>query len=163
MPIRSLSTSEMNIVQDLAHATWPDTFKEILSEDQIKYMLDWMYNLDTLEKQLNEGHLFFVYSENEKPLGFIGIELNSPKNNYLKIHKLYVLPQTQGKGIGKKLIDKAIEIAAGIGMETIRLNVNRFNNAVSFYQHLGFQIVFEENIDIGNGFLMEDYVLDLEI
>lgn len=161
--IRLLTSREMNIVQVLAHATWPDTFKEILSSEQITYMLDWMYNLETLAKQVDNGHTFYVYFENEIPLGFIGIELHHPTAEALKIHKLYVLPNTQGKGIGKQLITKAIEIAKANGINELILNVNRFNKAVEFYKNLGFTIAYEENIDIGNGYLMEDFVMKYAI
>lgn len=163
MSIQKLSQNELQVVQDLAYATWPETFKEILTKEQIDYMLEWMYNLETLKNQVKDGHQFYLYSENEIPLGFIGFESFQPFKNVIKIHKLYVLPQTQGSGVGKKLIQKTVEIAKETGVFSIVLNVNRFNKAVSFYQYLGFQIIFEENIDIGNGYLMEDYVLELEV
>lgn len=163
MSIQSIASDEMKIIQDLAYLTWPDTFKNILSPEQIEYMLEWMYNLKTLREQSENGHHFFVYSENGNALGFIGLEAFYPEKDKLKIHKIYVLPNTQGKGIGKKLINKAIEIAKEKGIPNVILNVNRFNNAVGFYQNLGFKILYEENIDIGNGFLMEDYVMNLEL
>ena len=42
----------------------------------------------------------------------------------------------------------------------LTLNVNRFNKAIDFYLKNGFKIIKEENIEIGNGFLMEDYVME---
>lgn len=159
MKIKLLTADEMNIVQELAYATWPDTFKSILSSEQIDYMLEWMYNLDTLKEQVNSGHQFFAFFENSTPLGFIGIQLHYPTEQSLKIHKLYVLPNIQGKGVGKQLVSKAIEVAKENEISELLLNVNRFNSAVDFYKHLGFKVAYEENIDIGNGYLMEDYVM----
>lgn len=161
--IRKLALDELNIVQSIAHRTWPETFKEILSSDQIKYMLDWMYNLQTLEKQCKEGQHFYVAEENGQALGFIGIEFDHPDTGYAKIHKIYILPDAQGLGIGKLLIQKAIEIAKEKRADHLILNVNRFNKAVSFYRHLGFSVIKEEDIDIGEGYLMEDYVMSLPI
>lgn len=160
MSINLLSKQDLYQVKDLAYATWPDTFKGILSKEQIAYMLNWMYNLETLAQQVDAGHRFYTYSENLKPLGFIGLELYHPSSDALKIHKLYVLPETQGLGVGKKLIAKAKEVANEHGIKKLVLNVNRFNKAVEFYKHLGFIIDREENINIGNGYLMEDYVME---
>lgn len=74
-----------------------------------------------------------------------------------------MLPDAQGKGVGRKLIEKAVEIAQEKGIENVILNVNRFNKAVSFYQKLGFKISSEVNIDIGKGYLMEDYIMNYTI
>lgn len=159
---QSLGKDEVHIVHDLAHRIWPDTFKEILVPAQIEYMLDMMYSIESLNKQLESGHQFFVWEENEKPVAYIGIELNYPVAGSLRIHKIYVLPEMQGTGLGVKLINLAKSVAIENGCTTLNLNVNRFNNAVSFYKHLGFEITKEEDIDIGNGYLMEDYVMELK-
>ena len=161
--ISLLSKNEMFVVREIAQITWPITYREILSSEQLDYMFEWMYNLETLQNQVEEGQLFYVLKENGKPLGFIGIELFSSEKNDLKIQKIYVLPDAQGKGVGKKLIEKAIEIAQEKGIEQVILNVNRFNKAVSFYQKLGFKISSEVNIDIGKGYLMEDYIMNYTI
>ena len=161
--INLLSKNEMVVVREIAQITWPITYREILSSEQLDYMFEWMYNLETLQNQVEEGQLFYVLKENGKPLGFIGIELFSSKKNDLKIQKIYVLPDAQGKGVGKKLIEKAIEIAQEKGIEQVILNVNRFNKAVSFYQKLDFKITSEVNVDIGKGYLMEDYIMNYTI
>jgi GNAT superfamily N-acetyltransferase len=161
--VEELNEDKVQIVQDLAYATWPDTFKGILSPEQISYMLDWMYNRDTLKKQIRSGHRFFACFEEGVPFGFIGIEPHHPDQYKLKIHKLYVLPETQGKGMGKLLFEKAKEVARQLNIPTVVLNVNRFNKAVDFYKHLGFTVAYEENIDIGNGYWMEDYVMSYEV
>ena len=163
MIIRALKQDELSIVHEIAHATWPDTFKDILSQDQILYMLNWMYNLKQLESQFNQGHQFFVAEVDGKPVGFIGIEPDYPEKGLAKIHKIYILPNQQGLGIGKKLIEFVKDIALQSDMKGLLLNVNRFNKAVDFYKVIGFKILFEENIDIGNGYLMEDYVMQLDL
>lgn len=163
MNIRALKQDELSIVHEIAHATWPDTFKDILSQEQIQYMLNWMYDLKQLENQFNQGHQFYVAELEEKPVGFIGIEPNYPENGITKIHKIYILPNQQGTGIGKKLIEFVKELSIQSEMEGLLLNVNRFNKAVDFYKAIGFNILFEENIDIGNGYLMEDFVMKLDL
>ncbi len=163
MDIRALKYDELIIVHEIAHATWPNTFKDILSQEQIMYMLNWMYDLKQLEGQFNQGHQFFVAEVDGKPVGFIGIEPNYPEKGLTKIHKIYILPNQQGLGIGKKLIEYVRELSIQSEKQGLLLNVNRFNKAVDFYKVLGFKTLFEENIDIGNGFLMEDYVMKLDL
>lgn len=152
--IRLLEKEELKIVHELAHAIWPSTFKEILSPEQIVYMLNWMYRLEKLESQLDEGHQFFILEEEGNPLGFMGIEQIS--RELVKVHKIYILPNQQGKGLGKKMFQFLENL---FPEASLTLNVNRFNKATQFYKQLGFKISKEENIDIGNGYWMEDYVL----
>ena len=161
--IRELEKSELAIVQELAYKIWPSTFGEILSTEQIEYMLDWMYNLKTLAQQKEEGHRFFCY-ENEQgvPIAFLAVAKDL-ESHRLKIHKLYVLPEKQTKGVGKALLFKAFEFAKAQGMSTVYLNVNRYNKAVDFYQKMGMKITHEEDISIGNGYLMEDYVFEIKL
>lgn len=163
MNIRSLKREELSIVRELAHEIWPDTFKAILSHEQIQYMLNWMYDVKQLENQFSQGHQFYVAEIEGIPVGFIGIELNHPEKGITKIHKIYILPNKQGLGIGKKLIEFIRANALQSKMKGLLLNVNRFNKAVDFYKAIGFEILFEENIDIGNGYLMEDFVMKLEL
>lgn len=158
-----LSAEKIHVIHDLAHAIWPDTFKNILSKEQIDFMLEWMYNPETLRKQVDSGHLFYLFLQEDTPIGFMGLELNFPFPGQMKLHKIYVLPQTQGSGIGRKLLQKALDLAKEKGMQSLVLNVNRFNTAVGFYEHLGFQIIGEEDIDIGNGFWMEDFVMRYDL
>jgi ribosomal protein S18 acetylase RimI-like enzyme len=160
MEIFQILNSDIFRIKTIAELTWPDTFKDILSDEQIRYMLDWMYSIEVLASQINNGHQFYVLTENEKDLGFVGIELNYPNQGNAKIHKIYVLPEFQGKGIGDKLIEKVVQYSKLNKINSLTLNVNRFNKAIDFYLKKGFKITKEENIDIGNGFLMEDYVME---
>jgi diamine N-acetyltransferase len=163
MSIRNIEKDELELIQKLAERIWPHTFSSILSPEQIKYMLNWMYAPQKLAEQLESGHHFFVIEENNEALGFIGIEPAFPTLDSLRIHKIYVLPNQHGKGLGKQLIDHAIEFARHRNLSKLHLNVNRFNKAVDFYRHIGFSIIGEEDIDIGSGFLMEDYIMEFRI
>ena len=104
MEIIEVSKNDVFRIKAIAELTWPETFKEILTNEQIRYMLDWMYSLDILSYQIENGHKFYILIDDGNDLGFIGIELNCPTIGNAKIHKIYVLPESQGKGIGDKLI-----------------------------------------------------------
>ena len=162
--IEELKKDQVYRVEKLARLTWPDTFKEILTTEQIEYMLNWMYNVETLQDQISAGHLFFIIKENNQDLGFIGLEPNYEESSDLRIHKIYILPDTQGKGLGQKLLNFASKtIAPKFNCNRLHLNVNKYNAAVTFYQKYGFTIEKEEDIDIGNGFWMNDFVMVKEL
>lgn len=163
LKISQLTKDDIIIVHQLAKSIWPDAFKDILKPDQIEYMLDWMYNVNTLTEQVQTGHLYYMVTLDGVPKGFLGMEPNFPDADTLRIHKIYVETNVHGKGLGKALLEKAIEIGKELDVATINLNVNRFNAAVDFYKAQGFEIVKEENIDIGRGYLMEDYVMVLAV
>lgn len=156
--IELLAPGDLAIVQEIAHKTWPATYGSILEPKQLAYMLDKMYTLPVLQAQQQQGHLFYLFLEDEQALGFMGIEPDAEPHS-LKIHKLYVLPEAQGKKVGAQLLAFAEMIALSNQQRRIFLNVNRNNKAKDFYEAHGMTICKEENIDIGEGYLMEDYVM----
>jgi ribosomal protein S18 acetylase RimI-like enzyme len=161
--ISQATSKDIPIIQDIAHKTWPITYGSILSKAQLDYMLDLMYSDDSLLEQFKTKPLFFLAYEDDVCLGFTSCENNYLNNKVTRIHKIYILPEAQGKGVGKVLIEKLIAIAKENQSEVISLNVNKFNKAVSFYKKIGFEITSEEDLDIGNGYLMEDYKMELKI
>ncbi|WP_423148508.1 GNAT family N-acetyltransferase [Rubrolithibacter danxiaensis] len=153
--------SDLHQIQTIAYQTWPVTFKNILSDEQIEYMLEMMYSTNSLTTQVQDKqHVFLLAMNSNEFKGFTSYELNYKGSKATKIHKIYILPGQQGKGIGKSLLDKVSEIALKNSNSALSLNVNRQNAAIDFYRKYGFKIVAEENIPIGNGFLMEDYVME---
>lgn len=161
--IRKTSPPDFPIIQSIAYQTWPETYGQILSKAQLNFMLDKFYALDFLKLNSDNNQLFYIIEENQKPIGFIGIEHNFEGKLLTKIHKLYVLPNNQGKGIGKLIISFIADLAKKSQSECLILNVNRFNKATIFYQKTGFKIIQEVNIEIGNGYLMEDFVMEKQI
>lgn len=162
--ISEATISDIKIIQDIVYTTWPITYGEILAAEQLKYMLDLFYSEDALTDQFDKKEqLFYLITEEETTLGFIGIEHNYQNKAITKIHKIYILPQTQGKGIGKITIEGIEKLALENNSASLLLNVNRFNNALQFYEKVGFKVIDEVNIEIGNGYLMEDYVMEKAI
>ena len=159
--IRLLQAENMLTVQQLAHQIWPETYSHILSQDQLAYMLNWMYSLESLQQQLKKGHIYYGIFHESEMVGFLDIqEINETE---LKINKIYVLPNLQGKGLGYNLMQHAINEARNKQMKSISLQVNRFNKAQEFYFKNGFVIREEKDFDIGNGFFMNDYVMELSL
>ncbi len=164
MNIKVLAKEELKLVQSIAHRTWPSTFANILSPEQIEYMLNWMYSLEMLGSQLEKGHTFLLAEVEGKKLGFAGFELNYTVGPKAKLHKIYLLPEAQGKGAGKALILEVADRAKKAGQKSLLLNVNKYNQkAIDFYLRMGFQEIYKEVIDIGNGYLMDDVVMELNL
>lgn len=150
------------VIQNLAEKIWPHTFSSILSSDQIRYMLDWMYSNESLMRQMDEDCLFFLAYWNNQPIGFASWQKISKKEG--KLHKLYVLPEMQGKKVGYTLLQKVISHSIMQEVKILKLQVNRFNKkAIKFYLRTGFSIEKEEDVDIGNGYFMNDYVMQKEL
>ncbi len=152
--------NEFNVIQHIAYATWPVCYGEILSKPQLDYMLGKFYTLESLNKNAEENQRFLLIKEDGTSLGFAAYEHNYKNRNVTRIHKIYILPNTQGKGLGKLLVERMQNLAIENASEALSLNVNRFNAAKLFYEKNGFEIVGEEDIEIGNGYLMEDFIME---
>lgn len=155
------TSNDFKIIQDIAYQTWPIAYGEILSKAQLNYMLEAFYNDATLkESVVNKGHHFILAKEGEVVWGFASFEHLCNNKEQTKIHKIYILPEAQGKGVGKKLIEYVAKEAKRNHSASLFLNVNRFNAAIEFYKKMGFAIVDEVNIELEHGYLMEDYVME---
>lgn len=162
--ISKATTKDIKTIQEITYITWPITYGKILSREQLDYMLALIYSDEALNDLFEKKEqLFYLISENKKTLGFIGIEHNYKGETVTRIHKIYLLPETQGKGIGKKVIEEIEKMALENHSTALSLNVNRFNLALGFYKKIGFEVIEEVNIDMGNGYLMEDYVMEKKL
>ncbi len=158
--IRPATPADYVTIERIAHETWPDTYGSILSAGQFDYMLNWMYSPEAIAEQIEQNnHVFLMaVSDTGETVGYVSFEVNY-KPEITKIHKLYLLPQTQGQGIGRLLINEVAQRALAAGNTALGLNVNRQNRAVQFYERMDFSIIASEDIDIGNGFLMQDFIM----
>lgn len=162
--IQQTGTNGIAIVQDLIKRIWYPTYENILTEEQSAYMLDQMYSSEVLSDQVNNrGQVLLLVYEEEKPVGFAAFECNYNGGTACKLHKIYLLPTMQGRGVGKLLLHEVADRAREAGQSTLLLNVNRFNAAINFYKSQGFHVIAEEDIDIGNGYFMNDYLMEKKL
>lgn len=171
--------NDRNFIRSVSERTWPSTYGHIISQEQIDFMLDWMYSDASLAKQMNSGCAFYIASIKKDdidncewdPVGFCSVSPEEEEENNStekvvgskahKLNKLYVLPTAQGTGAGKALLNKSIEVAKAAGSSSLFLQVNKLNTAYTFYLKYGFIKEAEFKFDIGNGFFMDDYVMRL--
>lgn len=159
--IRPAQITDLPTIHRLAYEIWPSAYLEILGEAQLHYMLDKIYSLSSLEHQFTVlNHRFILANENEQPVGFASYSPHDDASLY-HLNKIYILPNQQGKNIGKQMLDHVVSAVKNSGGSALQLNVNRYNKALHFYEKQGFKIIRKEDIDIGSGYFMNDYVLEL--
>ena len=162
--IQKNTDNNFTSIRAIAAAVWPIAYGAILSKEQLDYMMEMMYSVSALQEQANENnHHFIVATDDEIPVGFASFEFNCNETSKTKIHKIYILSKQQHKGIGKLLIDYITNEAAQNKQSGLLLNVNKNNVAQHFYKKLGFSVFYEEVIAIGNGYVMDDYVMEKSI
>jgi ribosomal protein S18 acetylase RimI-like enzyme len=162
--LRPVLQDEYSIVRNLAQTIWPICYKDILSIEQINYMLDMMYSIDVISKEASSGVHYYFVEVDSCIAGYVswGPWENAPST--AKLHKLYLLPEMQGQKLGNKVLDLVKEEVKNFNYCRLRLNVNRENhNAIKCYSNNNFTMVQLENNDIGNNFYMTDYVMESKI
>ena len=145
-------------IRAIAEKSWQAAYRDILSVAQYDYMIDLFYALPALRQTMQE-QTFLLFMKDDVPVGFVSYQLHCPARGSCKIHKLYMLPEAQGGGAGRKLLEAVTGIAGRKNCQVLTLNVNKYNKALDFYQKVGFSIERAEVIDIGGGYVMDDFVL----
>jgi len=158
--LREATSADIPLIQGIARATWPVSYADMISPAQIAYMLDLMYGTSALEAQFGpKGHRFFIAEQDGTPIGFAGFEHGYQGMPRTRLHKLYVLPEAQGRGVGSVLLEALTTEARKAADTAIELNVNKHNRAKAFYQRHGFTVERDEVLDIGEGYVMDDHVM----
>lgn len=156
MITREALPAEIPIIHSLARKIWIDHYPAIISMEQIEYMLEMMYSEVALQKQLSEGHRFFILEEEKKDVGYLSFSHQGDGNYFL--HKLYIDTKQHRKGFGNFFFDDVFNRLENL--KTIRLTVNRKNlKAINYYFKKEFTIEEVKDFDIGNGFVMNDFVM----
>jgi diamine N-acetyltransferase len=161
--IRKATIKDVETIRALAKEIWYDTYLPILAEAQLEYMLGEIYSTKKLSAQIkNNEQTFLVLIEDEQIVAFAAYSPREENPDIYKLHKIYCLPATQGKGYGKVLINTVCDAVIKAGKHLLELNVNRHNKAKDFYEKMGFKVIYEEDVPIGPYF-MNDYVMRKEI
>lgn len=162
--LRIIPVTNMELVYSLnaiAEEIWHEYFTPIIGKKQVEYMLEKFLSPESLVEQINSGYEYFVFSYEYTFAGFAGIH---EKDGELFLSKLYVHEDFRGQGIGSYMFQKFVEICKMRNLKKIWLTCNRNNTkSIAIYEHLGFKKVREEVTDIGNGFVMDDYIFEYEV
>ena len=162
LSITKATTADIPLIRQLTFAIWPKTYSDVISKEQIDYMLEMMYNPATLQKQIEEdGCTFIIVYDDTEPVAFASYNETEPQ--LWKLNKIYILQSQQGKGTGKFIINYIVDEIKIKHAKALQLQVNRQNKAKDFYERLGFKIIKTADFDIGNGYFMNDYVMELPL
>ena len=168
--IRRANPEDIPLIRELAGVCFRDTYRTILSPEQMEYMMDWMYSERSLQKQMEQdGHVYFITSMEGVPCAYFSIQplgLQEDGAYLFEFQKMYLLPAYKGKGIGRHMVDQVFQFVrnAACGWPSrIELHVNRYNPIVNFHKHMGFSILREGDFPIGHGYFMNDYIMGIAL
>ena len=161
LTFRAAHPADIPTLRDLAERVWRTSYVAMLSPAQIDYMLDLMYAPATIAAEMERGIAWTIAELGGEPVGYLAITFDSRQ---AELHKLYLLPDRQGGGLGQEMLRHARDAATAAGAHVLRLRVNKTNaRALRSYERAGFRIVDALVADIGGGFVMDDYVLSLPL
>lgn len=150
-------STDLERLQSLATQIWNESYRSMISQQQIDYMLDLMYNSEKLKLELELQYSWYFIVYEYKKIGFLCFY---EKQSELFLSKLYIEKQHQGKGFASKALGFMEQQAVSQGYTSMYLTVNKGNtNAIKSYQKFGFEIERSEIFEIGNGFVMDDYIM----
>lgn len=162
--IRIATTKDIPLIRLLAEQVFPETYKNIITPEQCRYMMDMMYSEESLRRQMTEeGHIYQLLSVDGEAAGYVSVQ--PIESDLYELQKIYVLPRFQGRHLGRTLFDAAVALVKKLHPEPCRifLHVNRYNKAKTFYEHLGLKVTKQGDYDIGHGYFMNDYIMEKEI
>ena len=148
-----------------AEEVWPKVYASILSSEQISYMMDMMYSPSVIRQEMESSVLWLTTKVNGEITGYASFYRTTFDDiSVVKLDKIYLRESIRGIGVGKALLTSVINEAKNSGASKVILNVNKYNTAAqAAYKSWGFTTAKSETNDIGNGFVMDDFVLALDI
>lgn len=159
--IRPASADELPLVAELAGRIWRAHYPAIIGSAQVEYMLKLMYGLPQLRRDVERGVVYELLFEGERAVGFCGYEAVGRE---LKLHKLYLEVGEHGRGLGTLMLRHVEDQARRRGLPTVVLGVNRGNaKAIRAYERNGYRVRQELKTDIGNGFVMDDFIMEKQL
>lgn len=162
MKLIKATEKDIPLIKDLARRSWEDAYAEILSKEQMEYMLNTMYSQEEISNQMKNPnyHYYLIQDDNTNSFeGFLGYEIGYELET-TKLHRIYLVPESKGKGFGKEALQFLNKEVSEKGNMRIILNVNKYNSAKSFYESQGYKVYNEGIFDIGNNFFMDDYLME---
>ncbi|AZK47549.1 GNAT family N-acetyltransferase [Paenibacillus lentus] len=156
------SENDIASLAQLASEIWYEYFVSIISKEQIEYMVEKFQSIPALTDQItNQGYEYYFMTIQDYPIGYLGIKQDKSK---LFLSKFYILQEHRGKGYASQAMEQLVDICRNRNLDAIWLTVNRHNaSTIAVYEKKGFKTIRTQVADIGNGFVMDDYVMEKEI
>lgn len=146
---------DIPVIAQLAHKIWHKHYPDIITIEQIDYMLSNRYSAGAIGQQMRGGEKFFLAYAEDEPIAYASVEL---QDHFYYLHKFYVDVSKHRGGIGHHFF--AYLLKQMDASKPIKLQVNRMNyKAINFYFKMGFVIEHAEDFEIGGGYYMNDFVM----
>lgn len=156
-----VSDEDIGKVSELAEEIWKEAFGGLISSEQIEYMLEKFLTPESIKKLISEGMVYEFITLKGENIGFLAYR---KEENRLFLSKFYIHEKHRGRGLASYSMNHILKIARRAKADSVYLTVYKGNkNAVSAYKHWGFRITEDVNKDIGNGFFMNDYIMELDV
>jgi GNAT superfamily N-acetyltransferase len=165
LTINKVGLESIPIIQVLSNEIWKKVYPAIVPMGQIEYLLNVWHSEEALTEQMVvEGHQFVLIEWNKETIGYASYVVKDKEDPYrFRLNKLYVQPEVHGKGIGKSIVQFVTNEIKPLGATVLELNVHKRNPAVAFYKHIGFVIAKEEVTEIAHGYLLDDFIMELDL
>jgi GNAT superfamily N-acetyltransferase len=150
---------QLDAVAGLAHEIWYEYYVPLIGRAQVDYMVGKFQSSGAMQQQLHEGYEYFTTERDGQPIGYCAVQ-EQPAQNSLFLSKLYLLRDARGGGTGRVCMEFIEQLARRRGLTLLWLTVNKGNPAVKAYERLGFRIAADLVMDIGGGFVMDDYRME---
>lgn len=159
--IQQITDSEVDSVAALATKIWHEFFPKILTTDQIDYMVEKFQSAPAMREQLRGGYRYYAVRQDDEMIGYIGVQ---PQDERLFLSKLYLRKDCRGHGYGRQMIDFVAALARELGKTAVYLTVNRYNDSsIAVYRKVGFAVIDQTVTDIGHGYVMDDFIMQLSV
>ena len=155
---------DIRAVAEMARRIWNEHYVDIIGQEQVDYMLQNFQSEEAIRAAIEqEGHLYYLASVYGEDVGYWAVE-PEPEQGRMKLSKIYVRRDRRRQGIGRQMVEAAEELCRERGMETLWLAVNKNNtDSIRAYRAMGFERAGKRVKDIGEGFVMDDYIMEKEV
>ncbi|HEY7640984.1 MAG TPA: GNAT family N-acetyltransferase [Steroidobacteraceae bacterium] len=143
----------------LARAIWYEYYVPLIGRAQVDYMVSRFQSSEAMGQQLRDGYEYFLTERDGQDIGYCAVQ-PQPAEKSLFLSKLYLIRDARGAGTGRVCMEFIEQLARRRGLKLLWLTVNKGNPAVKAYERLGFRIAADLVMDIGGGFVMDDFRME---
>lgn len=157
--VPATTAQQIDVVAGLAREIWYEYYVPLIGRTQVDYMVAKFQSSEAMQQQLREGYEYFITEREGRPIGYCAVQPR-PAEGSLFLSKLYLLRDARGGGTGRVCMEFIEQLARRRGLKLLWLSVNKGNPAVKAYQRLGFRIAADLVVEIGGGFVMDDFRME---
>ena len=161
VPVTGRDTAQIEQLSAFATGIVKEHYDPIIGPAQNDYMIAKFQSAASIQAQLAEGYLYYIAVSDGQWVGFFAVK---PADGKMFLSKLYIHKSCRGRGYASRMLEHIRSLCRAQDLSAVWLRVNRENStSIQIYKHLGFQIVRTDKADIGGGYFMDDYILELPL